>query len=112
MSHSSPVALDSVVWFSLAARAGAVDSSIRVSERAFSGWIVEPIFESYQAARDFAARAGAVIGYGVCCRRCPAVSVGWSEYTSPWSCSIPCAAPGRVLSLGAASRGSRAVISA
>jgi hypothetical protein len=91
-------------------------------------WVVEPIFESYQAARDFAefsrtgfpsmtdtqaaARAGAVIGYGVCVHRCLPVSVGWSTYTSPWSCSVPCAAPGRVLSLGAASRGSRAVISA
>jgi hypothetical protein len=55
----TPVAIDCVVWFSLADRAGAVDRSIRVSERAFSGWVVEPIFESYGAARDFAARAGA-----------------------------------------------------
>jgi hypothetical protein len=112
MSSCTPVALDSVVWFSLAARAGAVDSSIRVSERAFSGWVVEAVFSSYAETRDFAARAGAVIGYGVYVRRCLPVSVGWSTYTSPWSCSVPCAAPGRVLSLGAASRGSRAVISA
>ena len=66
----------------------------------------------YAEARDFAARAGAVIGYGVCCRRCPAVSVGGVTYTSPWSCSVPCAVPGAELSLGAASRGSRAVIRA
>jgi hypothetical protein len=106
----TPVAIDCVVWFSLADRAGAVDRSIRVSERAFSGWVVEPIFESYSAARDFAARAGAVIGYGVCCRRCLPVVCGCVTYTEPWSCSVPCAAPGAELSLGAASRGSRAVI--
>ncbi len=92
------------------------------------GWVVEPVFGSYGEARDFAefsrtgnpsmtdtqaaARAGAVIGYGVCCRRCPAVSVGGVTYTSPWSCSVPCAVPGAELSLGAASRGSRAVIRA
>jgi hypothetical protein len=73
---TSPVAVDSMVWFSLADRAGAVERSIRVSERAFTGWVVEPVFGSYSEARDFAARAGAVIGYGVCCRRCPASSPG------------------------------------
>jgi hypothetical protein len=107
---TSPIAVDSVVWFSLADRAGAVDRSIRISERSFTGWVVEPVFASYAEARDFAARAGAVIGYGVCCRRCPAVSVGWVTYTSPWSCSVPCAVPGAELSLGVVSRGSRAVI--
>ncbi len=112
MSSRTPVAVDSVVWFSLADRAGAVDRSIRVSERAFTGWVVEPVFGSYAEARDFAARAGAVIGYGVCCRRCPAVSVGGVTYTSPWSCSVPCSAPGMELSLGRRSRGSRAVIRA
>jgi hypothetical protein len=110
MSSLTPVAVDCIVWFSLAARAGAVDRSIRVSERAFTGWVVEPIFESYEAARDFAARAGAVIGYGVCVRSCPPVVCGSVTYTEPWACSVPCAAPGAELSLGAASRGSRAVI--
>jgi hypothetical protein len=106
----TPVAVDSMVWFSLADRAGAVDRSIRVSERAFTGWVVEPVFASYSEVRDFAARAGAVVGYGVCVRSCPPVSVGWVTYTSPWSCSVPCAVPGAELSLGRRSRGSRAVI--
>jgi hypothetical protein len=110
MSSLTPVAVDCIIWFSLADRAGAVDRSIRVSERAFTGWVVEPIFESYEAARDFAARAGAVIGYGVCVRSCPPVVCGSVTYTEPWACSVPCAAPGAELSLGAASRGSRAVI--
>ena len=108
----TPVAVDSVVWFSLADRAGAVDSSIRVSERSFSGWVVEPVFGSYSEARDFAARAGAVIGYGVCVRSCPPVVCGYVTYEQPWSCSVPCMAPGRELSLGAASRGSRVLIRA
>jgi hypothetical protein len=108
----TPVAVDSVVWFSLADRAGAVDRSIRISERAFTGWVVEPVFGSYSEARDFAARAGAVVGYGVCVRSCPPVVCGCVTYTQPWSCSVPCAAPGAELSLGAASRGSRAVICA
>ncbi len=112
MSSRTPVAVDSLVWFSLADRAGAVDRSIRISERAFTGWVVEPVFGSYAQARDFAARAGAVIGYGVCCRRCPAVVCGSVTYEQPWSCSVPCAVPGAELSLGAASRGSRAVIRA
>jgi hypothetical protein len=112
MSSRTPVAVDAVVWFSLAARAGAVDSSIRTSERAFSGWVVEPIFGSYSEARDFAARAGAVVGYGVCVRSCLPVVCGCVTYHQPWSCSVPCAAPGAVLSLGWASRGSRAVICA
>ena len=107
-----PLALDSVVWFSLAARSGAVDSSIRTSERSATGWVVEPVFSHYAAAREFARAAGAVIGYGVCCRSHPEIGVGCVTYHQPWSCSVPCAAPGRVLSLGAASRGSRAVISA
>ena len=112
MSSRTPVAVDSVVWFSLADRAGAVDRSIRVSDRAFTGWVVEPVFGSYAQARDFAARAGTVIGYGVCCRRSPAVVCGSVTYEQPWSCSVPCAVPGAELSLGAASRGSRAVIRA
>ena len=86
------------------------------------------VFGSYAQARDFAefsrlffpsmtdtqaaARAGAVIGYGVCCRRCPAVVCGSVTYEQPWSCSVPCAVPGAELSLGAASRRSRAVIRA
>jgi hypothetical protein len=70
------------------------------------------VFSSYAAAREFARQAGAVIGYGVCCRSHPEVQVGCVTYHTPWSCSVPCAAPGRVLSLGAASRGSRAVIHA
>jgi hypothetical protein len=107
-----PVALDSDVWFTLADRAGAVDSCIRTSDRASTGWIVEPVFSSYAAAREFARQAGAVIGYGICCRSHPEVQVGWVTYHQPWSCSVPCAAPGRELSLGAASRGSRAVIRA
>jgi hypothetical protein len=108
----TPVAIDSVVWFSLADRAGAVDRSIRVSDRAFTGWVVEPVFGSYLEARDFAARAGAVIGYGVCVRSCPEIQIGSITHHQPWSCSVPCAAPGRELSLGRASRGSRAVICA
>lgn len=107
-----PVALDSDVWFTLADRAGAVDSCIRTSDRASTGWIVEPVFSSYAAAREFARQAGAVISYGICCRSHPEVQVGCVTYHQPWSCSVPCAAPGRVLSLGAASRGSRAVIRA
>jgi hypothetical protein len=108
----TPLALDSVIWFSLTARSGAVDSSIRTSERSATGWVVEPVFSHYAAAREFARAAGAVIGYGVCCRSHPAISVGCVTYHQPWSCSVPCVAPGRVLSLGAASRGGRAVISA
>ena len=108
----TPVAIDCVVWFSLADRAGAVERSIRVSDRTFTGWVVEPVFGSYSEARDFAARAGAVIGYGVCCRRCPEIEIGCITYHEPWSCSVPCAAPGMELSLGTASRGSRAVIRA
>ena len=106
----TPITVDSVIWFSLADRAGAVDRSIRISDRAFSGWVVEPVFGSYSEARDFAARAGAVIGYGVCVRSCPPVVCGCVTYEQPWSCSVPCTAPGAELSLGAASRGSRAVI--
>jgi hypothetical protein len=108
----TPVALDSVVWFSLAARSGAVDSSIRTSERSATGWVVEPVFSSYAAAREFARQAGAVIGYGVCCRQHPVVQLGSVTYHQPWSCSVPCAVPGHQLSLGQASRGSRAVIHA
>jgi hypothetical protein len=99
-------------WLALAERAGAVDSAVRVSDRSFTGWVVEPVFESYQSASDFARRASGVVGVGVVVRRW--VPVAWSSvtFTQPWACSVPCAAPGRVLSLGAASRGSRAVISA
>ena len=111
-SAITPVAIDSLVWFSLADRAGAVEHSIRVSERAFNGWVVEPVFGSYSEARDFAARAGAVIGYGVCCRRCPEIEIGCITYHEPWSCSVPCAVPGAELSLGRRSRGSRAVVRA
>jgi hypothetical protein len=125
---STRVAVDSVVWFSLADRAGAVDRSIRISERSFSGWVVEPVFGSYESASDFARRASGVAGVGVVVRRCPAVVCGSVTHEQPWSClvslfasgnptgasrcSVPCAVPGRELSLGAASRGSRAVIRA
>ena len=99
-------------FFSLAARAGAVDWHIRVSDRAFTGWVVEPVFASYSEACEFARRSSGVVGYAVVVRRW--VPVAWSSvtFTSCWACSVPCAAPGRVLSLGWASRGSRAVISA
>jgi hypothetical protein len=100
------------VWFSLAERVGAVDWSVRVSERSFSGWVVEPVFPSYSVACEFARRASGVVGVGVCVRRWVPVSVGWVTWLGCWSCSVPCAVPGRVLSLGQASRGSRAVISA
>ena len=109
---STRVAVDSVVWFSLADRAGAVERSIRISERSFSGWVVEPVFGSYESASDFARRASGVAGVGVVVRRCPAVVCGSVTHEQPWSCSVPCAVPGRELSLGAASRGSRAVIRA
>jgi hypothetical protein len=106
------IAIDSVVWLGLAARAGAVDSAVRESERSFSGWVVEAVFSSPQSAHEFARRAAVVVGYSVSVRRYPAVvSSGWVAYTQPWYCSVPCAAPGRELSLGWASRGSRAVIS-
>ena len=71
---STRVAVDSVVWFSLADRAGAVERSIRISERSFSGWVVEPVFGSYESASDFARRASGVAGVGVVVRRCPAVA--------------------------------------
>jgi hypothetical protein len=100
------------VWFSLAARAGAVDWSVRVSERSFTGWVVEPVFQSSESAADFARRAAGVAGVGVVVRRWVPISVGWVTFTQCWACSVPCAIPGRVLSLGWASRGSRAVISA
>jgi hypothetical protein len=93
-------------WFSLAERAGAVDCSVRVS-----GWVVEPVFSSAESAGDFARRASAVVGVGVVSRRWVPVSVGWVTWSACWSCSVPCQAPGRVLSLGLASRGSRAVVS-
>jgi hypothetical protein len=99
-------------WFALAERAGAVDCSVRVSERSFSGWVVEPVFSSAESAGDFARRASAVVGVGVVVRRWVPVSVGWVTWSACWSCSVPCQVPGRVLSLGRASRGSRAVISA
>jgi hypothetical protein len=38
-------------WLALAERAGAVDSAVRVSDRSFTGWVVEPVFESYQSLR-------------------------------------------------------------
>lgn len=99
-------------WFALAERAGAVDCAVRVSERSFSGWVVEPVFSSAESAGDFARRASAVVGVGVVVRRWVPVSVGWVTWSGCWSCSVPCQAPGRVLSLGWPSRGSRAVISA
>jgi hypothetical protein len=99
------------VWFSLAARGGAVDWSVRVSERSFSGWVVEPVFSSYTSACEFAARASGVVGVGVCVRQWVPVSVGCVTWLGCWSCSVPCAVPRQVLSLGQASRGSRAVIS-
>jgi hypothetical protein len=98
-------------WFALAERAGAVDCSVRVSERSFTGWVVEPVFQSSESAADFARRAAGVAGVGVVVRRWVPVSVGWVTFTQCWACSVPCAVPGRVLSLGWASRGSRAVIS-
>jgi hypothetical protein len=49
-------------WLALAERAGAVDSAVRVSDRSFTGWVVEPVFESYQSASDFARRASGVVG--------------------------------------------------
>jgi hypothetical protein len=100
------------VWFSLAARAGAVDWSVRVSARSFSGWVVESVFPSYSAACEFAQASSGVVGVGVCVRRWVPVSVGWVTWSGCWACSVPCAVPGRVLSLGWASRGSRAVVSA
>jgi hypothetical protein len=106
------IAVDSVVWFSLADRAGAVDSAIRESSRSFTGWVVEPVFASAESAADFARRASGVAGVGIVVRRCPAVVCGSVTHEQPWSCSVPCAVPGAVLSLGAASRGSRAVICA
>jgi hypothetical protein len=106
------IAVDAVVWFSLADRAGAVERSIRVSERSFSGWVVEPVFASAESAADFARRASGVAGVGIVVRRCPAVVCGSVTYQQPWSCSVPCAVPGAVLSLGCRSRGSRAVIRA
>jgi hypothetical protein len=109
---STRIAVDSVVWFSLGARAGAVECSIRVSERSFSGWVVEPIFSSAESAADFARRASGVAGVGIVVRRCPAVVCGSVTYQQPWSCSVPCAVPGAVLSLGVPSRGSRAIIHA
>ena len=98
-------------WLSsLATRAGAVDSAVRVSDRSFTGWVFEPVFESYQSASDFARRASGVVGVGVVVRRW--VPVAWRSvtFTHPWACSVPCAVPGRVLSLGIPSRGSRVVI--
>jgi hypothetical protein len=107
----SRLAVPADLWFSLAARAGAVDSAVRESERSFTGWVVEPVFESYESASDFARRASGVLGVGVVVRRW--VPVAWRSvtFTQPWACSVPCEAPGRVLSLGVASRGSRVVIS-
>ena len=98
------------IWFSLAARAGAVDWSVRVSERAFSGWVVEPVFSSYESASEFARCASGVVGVGVCVRRWVPVSVGSVTWLCCWACSVPCAVPGRVLSLGLPSRGRRVVV--
>jgi hypothetical protein len=97
-------------WLSLADRAGAVDSAVRESSRSFTGWVVEPVFQSPQSARDFAQRASGVAGVGIVVRRW--VPVSWSSvtFTDCWACSVPCEVPGRVLSLGVASRGSRVVI--
>jgi hypothetical protein len=105
-------------WFALSERAGAVDAAVRVSDRSFTGWVVEPIFQSYESASEFARRASGVLGVGVVVRRW--VPVSWRSasattsrsvtFTQPWACSLPCEAPGRVLSLAIPSRGSRAVI--
>jgi hypothetical protein len=38
----SRLAVPADIWFSLAARAGAVDSAVRESSRSFTGWVVEP----------------------------------------------------------------------
>ncbi|AFY93121.1 hypothetical protein [Chamaesiphon minutus] len=99
------------LWLSLAARAGAVDCAVRVSSRSFTGWVVEAVFSSAESAADFARRASAVVGVGVVSRRWVPVSVGWVTWSGCWSCSVPCAVPGQVLSLGVASRGSRVVVS-
>ncbi len=125
MSERLSVAAD--LWLSLAARAGAVDSAVRESSRSFTGWVVEPVFQSAESARDFAQRASGVAGVGIVVRRW--VPVAWSSvtFTDCWAClvslfasgnptgasrcSVPCAVPGRVLSLGVASRGSRVVVS-
>ena len=74
MSSRSLVAAD--IWFSLAACAGAVDSAVRESSRSFTGWVVEPVFESPQSAADFAQRASGVVGVGIVVRRW--VPVAWS----------------------------------
>jgi hypothetical protein len=110
MSERLSVAAD--LWLSLAERAGAVDSAVRESSRSFTGWVVEPVFQSAESARDFAQRASGVAGVGIVVRRW--IPVAWSSvtFTDCWACSVPCAVPGQVLSLGRASRGSRVVISA
>jgi hypothetical protein len=102
MSERLSVAAD--LWLSLAARAGAVDCAVRVSSRSFTGWVVEAVFSSAESAADFARRASGVAGVGVVVRRW--VPVAWSSvvFTDCWACSVPCAVPGRVLSLGVASR--------
>jgi hypothetical protein len=97
-------------WFALSERAGAVDATVRVSDRSFTGWVVEPIFQSYESASEFARRASGVLGVGVVVRRWVPVSWRSVTFTQPWACSLPCEAPGRVLSLAIPSRGSRAVI--
>jgi hypothetical protein len=109
MSERLSVAAD--LWLSLAARAGAVDSAVRESSRSFTGWVVEPVFSSAESARDFATRASGVAGVGIVVRRW--VPVAWSSvtFTDCWACSVPCSVPGRVLSLGIVSRGSRVLIS-
>ena len=96
--------------FSLAARAGAVDSAVRESSRSFTGWVVEPVFSSYESASEFARRASGVVGVGVVVRRWMPVSVGSVTWLCCWACSVPCEMPGRVLSLGIPSRGSRVVV--
>jgi hypothetical protein len=67
MSIRSLVPAD--IWLSLAVRAGAVDSAVRESSRSFTGWVVEPVFESPQSAADFAQRASGVVGVGIVVRR-------------------------------------------
>jgi hypothetical protein len=102
-------------WFSLSERGGAVDYAVRVSDRSFTGWVVEPVFASFESASDFARRAAQVVGVGIAIRRwVPPVHSAYGLWGVTvfdcWACSVPCEAPGAELSLGQASRGSRAII--
>jgi hypothetical protein len=83
------------VWSGLAVDSGAVDCSMRESDRAYTGWVAELVFAD-ERAHEFARRAATVLGRSVVVRRGPGM---WVDSTwcigECWLVSCPCQAPVR-----------------